>query len=116
MISLLVVTVIGALLLAGGAALLPAMFAIAVAVGAIWLVCAMFGLVFRLIGFAVAGAIGIFFGVIGLTIAAVAGAGVVVAFGFALLPLVLPLLLIAAIVWALTRTQRAPTSTQTTSA
>ena len=82
----------------GGIALLPALLVIGAVVFAIWLVSSIIGLLFHVIG-----------GVIGLAFSHVFGAMALV-FGFVLLPFVLPLLLLAGIIYLVTRNNQSTTS------
>lgn len=75
----------------GGIALLPALLMIGAIVIAIWLVSSIIGLVFHVVG-----------GVLSLVFSLLFGAMALV-LGFVLLPLVFPLLLLAGIVYLVTR-------------
>ena len=79
----------------GGFALLPALLVIGAIAFAIWLVSSIIGLLFHVIG-----------GVVGLAFSLVFGAMALV-FGFVLLPLMFPLLLLAGIVYLLSRSNHA---------
>lgn len=79
----------------GGFALLPALLVIGAIAFAIWLVSSILGLVFHVIG-----------GVLGLVFSLVFGA-ITLVFGFVLLPLMFPLLLLAGIVYLVSRSNHA---------
>lgn len=81
----------------GGIALLPALLVIGAIALAIWLVSSIIGLLFHVIG-----------GVLGLAFSLAFGAMALV-FGFVLLPLVFPLLLLAGIIYLVTRSNHAAT-------
>jgi len=100
------------LLLAGGAlalglvlplfALLPLVLAIGAGVVAIGLIFAVFGLVLRVFLAVVVGAGALFAGALGFGFL-LAGGAAVLAIGFALAHLLLPLLLIAGLIWLIRR-------------
>lgn len=92
LVLLLSVVVVAA---CGGIALLPALLVIGAIAFAIWLVSSIIGVLFHVIG-----------GVLGLAFSLVFGA-IALVFGFVLLPLVFPLLLLAGIVYLMTRGSRA---------
>ncbi|HEX6832469.1 MAG TPA: hypothetical protein VF132_02955 [Rudaea sp.] len=79
-------------------AVLPIVLAVGAGVFAIGLVAALIGLAVRIVAAVAVGIGGIAFGLIGLVLL-VAGGGVVLAIGIAAVHLLLPLFVIAAIVW-----------------
>jgi hypothetical protein len=87
-------------LLAGGIALLPALFAIGFVVLALSLAFHVIGFVFRLLGFLLA----LLFAIP----LALAAGGIVLAFGIALLHLALPLVVVAVVIWLIARHHRNP--------
>jgi len=105
------------LLLAGGAvafglmlplfALLPVLLAIGVGVVAIGLVFSVFGLILRVVLGLLFGAGVLFAGALGFGFL-LAGGAAVVAVGFALAHLLLPLLLIAGLIWLIRHHSRPP--------
>ena len=91
------------MLLAAGTAVLPAMFALFAVAFALWLVFAVLGLVFRILGAVIVWIVTALGSVLPLVLV---GAGLAFAFGLALVPLVLPLLFVALIVWLVARKPR----------
>ena len=81
----------------GGFALLPALLVIGVIAFAIWLVSSVIGLLLHVIGGVLGMAFSLVFGVMALLV------------GFVLLPLVFPLLLLAGVVYLLSRNHHSPT-------
>ncbi|MGB8377990.1 MAG: hypothetical protein WCE70_05910 [Rhodanobacteraceae bacterium] len=88
----------GFMLFSAGLAVLPALLALAAVCIGVWIAFAMLGFVFRLVG-------GIVMLVCAVPMILVAGA-LALTFGLVLLPMVLPLLLLAAVVWAIARAAR----------
>ena len=103
--TFLVLLLIAFVLVAGGGvALLPALLVISAVTLAIWLVSSIIGVLFHLVG-----------GVLGLAFSLAFGAMALV-FGFMLLPLMFPLLLLAGIVYLITRNRQPLTSQPASSA
>ncbi len=97
--TFLVLLLIAAVLVGGGGiALLPALLMIGAVTFTIWLVSSIVGVLFHVIG-----------GVLGLVFSMVFGAMALV-FGFVLLPLMFPLLLLAGLVYLITRNNQPLTS------
>ncbi|HET6546604.1 MAG TPA: hypothetical protein VFG55_07660 [Rhodanobacteraceae bacterium] len=94
----------GLMLLAAGLVTLPALVLFAAIGLGLWILLAVLGLVFRLVG-------GVLLLALALPAMVVVGA-VALAFGLVLVPLVLPLLLLGVLVWAVARIARSPRSLQ----
>ena len=105
---------IGGALLLPFVALLPLVLAIGAGVFALTLVFAVFGVIFRVIAALMIGVGGLVFGVFGLGMLAVGGVAVF-AIGAVFLHLLLPVLLIAGVIWLIhhfSKAQQAPLQIQ----
>lgn len=92
--TFLVLLIAVVLVAGGGVAMLPAMLVIGAVALAIWLVSSIIGVLFHVVG-----------GVLSLVFSIVFGAMALV-FGFVLLPLISPLLLLAGIIYLITRNRQ----------
>jgi hypothetical protein len=92
-----------------------ALMVVLVMVGFLGLVAAAIGLVFKLVFGLIGGLFGLFAGALGLLIGGAALLLIVPIVVISMLPLFLPVLLIAAVIWAFTHHSRQPVAVQTTS-
>lgn len=89
---------VGGVFLLPALALLPVIAAIGIGVFAITVVFSLFGLMLRLVAGLVIGVGGLVFGLMGFAVLALGG-GAILALGFVAAHLLMPILLIAAIIW-----------------